>query len=173
MLVFANTLVREKKRNSQLGIVSMDRRMTMVDEKRFLDRTLEGLSRRAFVSVAAFHEGRLVGNCDLVRRASRDEMHTGVLGIVIVEGYRGVGLGEMMVRTALARALEIGVWLIELEVFATNAPARSLYEKVGFKTAGVIPRKMLRNGKFIDAVQMYCFLPHKRYTRVGAGRLSP
>jgi RimJ/RimL family protein N-acetyltransferase len=135
--------------------------MTKKDERRFLNRTLKGLAEGNVVSVAAFDRDRMVGNCDIFRRTPQDVRHTGVLGIVIVEEYRGVGLGEAMIKAALSQASEIGAWAIELEVFATNAPAKHLYEKVGFTTAGVVPKKMQRDGKFIDSVQMYLHLPHK------------
>jgi len=160
LVPFANSFVRERKRNRELGITSMERRMTRADEKEFLDKTLRDEALRRRVSVAAFHGARLVGHCDVVGRTSGDERHTGMLGIVVVEGYRGAGLGEKMVRTALGQAPKLGIWAIELEVFATNAPARHVYEKLGFKTVGTIPKKVLRDGRFIDIVRMYIHLPH-------------
>lgn len=160
LVPFANSLVMERKRNSELGITSFEKRMTRTDEKEFLDKTLRDVAKRRRVSVAAVHGGRLVGHCDIVGRTSRDERHTGMLGIVLVEGYRGTGLGEEMVRTALGQAPKLGIWAIELEVFATNAPAKHIYEKLGFKTVGVIPKKVLRDGRFTDIVLMYIHLPH-------------
>ena len=160
LVPFANSFVRERKRNRELGITSMDRRMTRVNEKEFLDKTLRDRAKRRRVSVAAFDGDRLVGHCDIVGRTSRDERHTGMLGIVVVEGYRGTGLGEKMVRTALGQATKFGIWAIELEVFATNAPAKHLYEKLGFKMVGIVPKKVLRDGRFTDIVRMYIHLPH-------------
>jgi len=160
LVPFANSFVRERKRNRELGITSMERRATRALEKEFLDKTLRDVAQRRRVSVAAFDADRLIGHCDIVGRTSRDERHTGLLGIVVVEGYRGVGLGEKMIRTALDEALKLGIWAIELEVFATNAHARLLYESLGFKTVGVIPKKVLRDGVFIDIVRMYTHLPH-------------
>jgi RimJ/RimL family protein N-acetyltransferase len=160
LVPFANSFVRERKRNRDLGITSMERRMTRADEKKFLDKTLRDEAMRRRVSVAAFCGDRLVGHCDIAGRTARDERHTGLLGIVVTEGYRGAGLGEKMVRTALGQAHKLGIWAIELEVFATNAPARHLYEKLGFKMVGTIPKKVCRNGRFTDIVQMYIHLPH-------------
>lgn len=42
---FANSFVRERKRNRELGITSMERRMTRADEKTFLDKTLLGVAK--------------------------------------------------------------------------------------------------------------------------------
>jgi len=160
LIPFANGFVKERKTNRGLGITSLEKRMTKRTEKQFLDRTLQGIKERRRVSVAAFHGSRLVGHCDVLGRPSTDEKHTGLLGIVVSEGYRGVGLGVAMVRTALQQALKLGIWAIELEVFATNSSAMHIYEKLGFKTAGIIPKKILRDGEFVDIVVMYIHLPH-------------
>jgi RimJ/RimL family protein N-acetyltransferase len=160
MVPFANSFVNEKKTNRDLGITSLDRRMTKADEKEFLEKTLKEKAKGRRVSVAAFHDGRMVGHCDVSGRPSPDERHTGMLGIVVVEGYRGVGLGRRMMETALAEASRLGIWMVELEVFATNVPAKHLYEKLGFKVVGVIPKKVRREGRFTDIVRMYAHLPH-------------
>jgi RimJ/RimL family protein N-acetyltransferase len=160
LLRFANALVKERKTNAELGVVSFEKRMTRKDEKEFLDRTLEGISGRRMVSVSAFDGSRMVGNCDINRRRLKDVSHTGVLGIVIMDGYRGVGLGERMIRIALHQAQVLGIWLVELDVFATNSIARRLYQRVGFKEVGTIPQKIQRAGMSIDEVTMYIHLPH-------------
>jgi|SRR5271157_1862865 len=160
MVPFINSLVKEKRTDPNLGVTGMDRRMTIADERKFLRTTLQERAKGRRVSVGAFHGDRLVGHCDIAGRSTLDERHTGVLGIVVVKGYRGVGLGERMIRTALAEAPKLGIWMIELEVFATNAPARHIYEKLGFKVVGVMPKKVLRKGRFTDIVRMYTHLPH-------------
>ncbi len=155
---FANTLVKERKTNRDLGIISLDRRVTRAGEEEFLRKVVEGVTRREAVSVAAFVGGRLVGNCEVTRRRPYDIRHTGLLGIAILDGYRGVGLGEMMVRKALQEARRIGVWLVELQVFANNSAAIHLYEKTGFQRVGVVPNKMRRRGRLMDEVRMYADL---------------
>lgn len=160
LLPFANGFHKERETNRDLGITSLDRRMTRKDEREFLEKTLKEVAKKRRVSVAAVVGDRIVGHCDISGRPSPDERHAGLLGIIVVDGYRGVGLGEAMMRTALKEASRLGIWMIELEVFATNAPAKHLYEKLGFKVAGVIPKKVLRDGRFIDIVRMYTHLPH-------------
>jgi ribosomal protein S18 acetylase RimI-like enzyme len=65
----------------------------------------------------------------------------------------------------LRETKRIGIWLVELEVLAINDRAKRLYEKVGFKTVGVVPNKILRDGKSIDIVSMYADL--KRTNKSG------
>ena len=162
LLPFADSFVKERKRNENLGITSFDRRMTKADEKEFLDKTLKGMAKGRRVSVAAFHRDLLVGHCDIMGRESKDERHTGLLGIIVMDGFRGLGLGQRMMTIAMNQAAKLGIWAIELEVFANNAPARHLYEKLGFKTVGTIPKKVYRKGRYYDIVRMYIHLPHAR-----------
>ncbi len=96
-----------------------------------------------------------MGHCAIKRRQPEDVRHAGTLGIAILRGYRGLGLGEVMIRTALGRAARLGMRLVELSVFATNEVALDLYKKVGFEKIGVVPSKMLRRGKLIDEVLMH------------------
>lgn len=58
------------------------------------------------------------------------------------------------------QATQLGIWLVELEIFATNAAAKHLYEKLGFKTVGIIPKKVIRDGRFTDIIRMYIHLTH-------------
>jgi RimJ/RimL family protein N-acetyltransferase len=59
-----------------------------------------------------------------------------------------------MMRTLVAESRRAGLKTIQLEVFANNPRAIHVYEKTGFKETGRIPKKMLRNGKFIDSIVM-------------------
>jgi GNAT superfamily N-acetyltransferase len=52
--------------------------------------------------------------------------------LFVEESARGSGLGRAMVDAAIARARERGCRRVELDVDADNAPARSLYEAMGF-----------------------------------------
>jgi len=40
-------------------------------------------------------------------------------------------------------------------VFSNNERAMHLHEKVAFRKFGVVPNKILRNGRSMDEVQMY------------------
>ena len=158
LLRFANALFDEKKVNRDLGLVSFDRQATMAEEREFLSEIVGGMKRKEVVSVAAFDGNRLVGHCDIRRRMREDVMHAGTLGITVLDGYRGVGLGEALMSRALLQARRMGISLVQLTVFANNTAAAGLYIKMGFRKAGTIPGKMVRDGKQLDEVIMYADL---------------
>jgi len=158
MLRFANSIVREKKENRVLGIAAFDERLTREFERKFLRSTLASVKKGSGVSIAAFAERTLVGECMVRGREPNDLKHTGLLGIVILSEYRGVGLGEMLMLEVLREAKRIGIWLVELEVMAINKRAIRLYEKLGFRKVGIVPNKIQRDGRRLDMVTMYADL---------------
>ena len=157
-IAFANGFVREKKSNRDLGLVGFDQRVTRAKEGKWLRGIVDAVKKREAVSVAAFVGGKMVGHCDVRRRGSADERHAGVLGIAVLDGYRGVGIGRNLMAEALRRARGIGLELVELQVFANNEAAMALYGKMGFKKAGVIPNKIRRGRRRLDEVAMYADL---------------
>jgi len=158
VLRFANELVRERETNPVLGIVSLDRRMTRGDEEEFLLRMIMGVRRREGVSLAAFANGKMVGHCNVSRLRPKDVRHTGVFGLTVIRDYRGLGIGKKISTEVLREAARIGIWLVELTVFATNERAIHLYEDRGFKRVGTVPNKILRRGRHTDEIVMYADL---------------
>jgi RimJ/RimL family protein N-acetyltransferase len=158
MLKFANLLVREKRTNREIGVASFDKRLTREEETKFVRSNVELAEKKQGVTTVALLGGRIVGECSLRRRGPSDLRHTGILGIVVLDGFRGMGIGEGLMKEVLRKARRIGVWLVELEVVSGNDIAVHLYEKLGFRKVGVIPDKVLRDGKLRDMVVMYADL---------------
>jgi ribosomal protein S18 acetylase RimI-like enzyme len=155
LLAFANKLVKEKKVNRELGVVSFDRRVTRKKEREWLRGLIEGVKKGEIVSMAAFVGDEMVGHSDIGRRLPDDVRHTGVLGIAILDGYRGVGIGERMMLEAIRQARSLGIELVELQVFAINKVALHLYQKLGFKIVGLVPNKMRRDDRYFDEITMF------------------
>jgi len=55
----------------------------------------------------------------------------------VEEGYRNEGLARQMVTLAIERFTQIGVSQIRLHAAWGNAPARTLFERCGFRSASV------------------------------------
>lgn len=67
--------------------------------------------------------------------------------LYVREDARGSGLGAALVEAAVERAATRGCRRIELDVAAGNAPARALYERLGFESPGgetLLMRRRLR-----------------------------
>ena len=97
--------------------------------------------------------GRVVASCDLhVGRGT--EVRTGNVGIVVKDGFRGVGIGTRMMQTIVGVAKKRGLRVLVLSVFATNERAIHVYEKVGFVKCGRVPGKHFHRGKYVDELIM-------------------
>ncbi|CAM2980214.1 ribosomal protein S18-alanine N-acetyltransferase [Paenibacillus sediminis] len=83
-----------------------------------------------------------------------DEAH--VTNIAVLKAYRGYKLGELLLNELMKTASSIGMSKMTLEVRVSNQIARNLYEKMGFKPAGV--RKGYYSDNHEDAIIMWADL---------------
>ena len=67
-----------------------------------------------------------------------DEAH--ITNIAVKESFRNRGFGIMLMEALIEEAKELEIFSMTLEVRVSNANALKLYEKMGFKSAGVRPR---------------------------------
>ena len=79
-----------------------------------------------------------------------DQAH--IVSIAVREGYRGRGIGNLLMVEAIDMALTSGADSITLEVRASNDLAQGLYEKFGFLKVGV--RRKYYSDNREDAVVM-------------------
>ena len=104
--------------------------------------------------VVALVGGQVVGWCDICPIGRPVYAHGGVLGMGIVEEHRGKGIGEALMRAALAQARQRGLTRVELTVRADNERAIALYRKIGFADEGVKRKAILVDGRYIDVACM-------------------
>jgi RimJ/RimL family protein N-acetyltransferase len=103
---------------------------------------------------------RLVGSLTMERYGNvQKTRHVRVLGMLVVKGYRGMGIGTMLIAHALkwARSRE-DVEKVVLGVFSNNQRAFRLYERFGFEVEGVKKKHYLIAGKHADEIDMALFL---------------
>jgi [ribosomal protein S18]-alanine N-acetyltransferase len=71
-----------------------------------------------------------------------DEAH--IINIAVREGFRGKGLGELLLISSMELASRLNSSVVTLEVRASNTVAQNLYTKYGFNKVGV------RRGYYTD-----------------------
>ena len=82
---------------------------------------------------------------------SLDEAH--VTTFAVLPDYRRRKIGERMLLSLFDRAEKLGAEWLTLEVRASNLPAQRLYEKYGFRPAGIRRRYYSDNNE--DAIIMW------------------
>lgn len=134
------------------GITLLARKPTLADEVDWFASLYRRFLAGDAVVVVAELEGRVIGSCTVSRigRAPDAENgHVGELGIVVYHGYRGRGVGQALLKAAIARSRR-RFEVVRLGLHANNVRARRLYERVGFHLAGTIPRAFRRGGVYVD-----------------------
>lgn len=98
----------------------------------------------------------IVGLASFMTQQRLRMRHRGRVGIGVQAGYRGVGVGEALLRALLDWATgEPEIERVELSVFAHNGRAMSLYLKLGFVEEARLRRAFkLADGSYYDDVMM-------------------
>ena len=101
-------------------------------------------------------DGRIAGNCQIAFRGSIKTRHRADVAIALRQAYWGLGIGSAMFEELIAagRRRE-GVTQLELIFIEGNSRARGLYEKMGFRIAGVHPNAIrLKDGTLLHEYLM-------------------
>lgn len=90
-------------------------------------------SEKGYWNLTARDDGSLVGYIGM--KAVLDEAD--ITNVAVDLDRRRQGIGKMLLRGLLAKAGELGIRRIFLEVRVSNTAARALYEQAGFRTVDV------------------------------------
>ena len=151
MLTYINTLSKEQTFVNKQGA-----QKTLEEEQKFLDGELKKIKEHKAVMLLVLIAGAVIGISGIGAKDGASS-HVGLLGISIAKNFRGEGIGKTLMKLVLEEAEKHipQLKLVELGVFDNNAPARSMYEKFGFKHHGTLPEGLLHRGEYRDHVYMY------------------
>ena len=126
---------------------------TLEQEKSFINEAYNDPDR---IMIACLVEGRFAGNCMISFRTGLKDHHRASVAIALLQEYWGFGIGTKMFVEMIQIARERdGVRQIELDFIEGNSRARSLYEKMGFRTTGVKPDAIrMKDGTFLNEYMM-------------------
>ncbi|MFJ8415703.1 N-acetyltransferase family protein [Bacillus paramycoides] len=108
--------------------------------------------------IVAEKDGEVVGWVVFEITQNRKRLsHTGSFGILIRKGYRGLGIGKMLLKALLEWAEKSPlIEKVSLGVFSTNHRAISLYKKMGFIEEGrKIKEFKFNDNEYVDDILMY------------------
>jgi RimJ/RimL family protein N-acetyltransferase len=147
LLALINGLVKEN------AMILADKPYKRKDEAVWLRNLLKDLKAGKVVHLVAETDGGIVGSTTVNRQQGKSK-HVGVFGIIIKGGYRNLGLGTAMSDATLGQARRAGLKLVLLEVFDSNPKARHMYEKLGFREVGRVPKKLYHKGEYHSGIMM-------------------
>ena len=128
----------------------------------FWDGVAAAVGEGATLLFAAERAGRIVGTVQVGIRQMPNQPHRAdVKKLLVMESERGRGLARALMTAAEAEAARQGKTLLVLDT-ATDSPAETVYERLGWQRAGVIPDYALYpDGRFCATTLFY--------KRIGAG----
>lgn len=151
MLDYVNSISRE-----ETFILLQGHQYSLDEEKDYLTKKLESISKHKAIQLLAFTKNELlgIGSIELKEHA---ESHVANFGISIAKEYRNQGIGKILMEKCLEEAIKNlpNLKIITLSCFASNPTAINLYYKMGFKEFGKLPQGLKRKGEFSDEILMF------------------
>ncbi len=120
---------------------------------------IASLSGREGVFLAEVDD-RVVGfqSLDLWAKYTDSFDHVGVMGTIILPGWRRRGIGRRLAEHVLDFARDSGYEKIVVYVRAGNVGAQAFYRSLGFVPKGVLARQVKIDGQYEDEVFLELFL---------------
>ena len=137
--------------------VELAKAPTREEEQEWFTGVLKDIKEGNKTYMAVFVDNAYAGSGE-IRRGKGRRKHTGEVGLSLGSAFRSEGIGTELLRTLVDEGRASGLRLLTLNCFETNDAALRVYEKVGFKKAGVIPGAIAHKDTFVGEVKMYLAL---------------
>jgi len=111
------------------------------------------------LALVAEADGEPVGTVQISLDRNMVSSHVGTLSIVVADGWREVGVGSALVRTAQGWAREQGLLKVALAVLPDNARAIAVYEHAGFVREGLRRRQYRADGGVLRDELLMAWFP--------------
>lgn len=112
------------------------------------------MRKKKQIHIVAVFGKRIVAYSDIRRKIGK-QAHAGELGIMVAKDFRNEGMGTILLQEMIRLAKEaLELKVLSLTMFANNSQAQHVYEKLGFRVCGAIPKEILHRGKYVDGVLM-------------------
>lgn len=120
----------------------------------------EFFAAQSYCGVAEEEAGKILGLCILHPNNVGRCGHIANASYAVSGGARGKHIGEALVQNSLVEAKALGFQIMQFNaVVASNVHARHLYERLGFRQLGVIPKGfLLKDGTYADICPYYKML---------------
>lgn len=149
LMDYFNPIIGEKAR------VTLEKKVTLSEERKYVLEQAKLLDSKRLVKVFLFVQGSIAGISDIRKSALPSEGHNVSFGIAVSRKWRGFGLGELLLRRAIAEAkMRFSPKKMWLDRYSGNRIAARLYRKVGFAEVARLKGFHSHYGKCEDKVFM-------------------
>ena len=151
MTQYINTLSKE-----QTFILFQGEQNTVSQEMKYLRSLLTKVKNKKAVCLLVFQGDMLIGHSQIEMK-EKAEKHIGNFGISIAQGFRGEGIGKLLMQLVLEEGKKYleGFRTCTLSVFSNNCIAYPMYQQFGFIEYGKLPKGLLHKDCLVDHIFMY------------------
>ncbi|MBP6993769.1 GNAT family N-acetyltransferase [Candidatus Woesebacteria bacterium] len=137
--------------------------LTEIEERAYIQDCLNRMDKRDLIKLVCIVDGVLAADCTVGRdiNTRKRGYHRGTFGLVVRKEYRGNGIGETLMKTAMSTAWQRmkGLQIVTLHVLGNNLVAQKLYEKQGFVECGRVKNGYWYRDAYVDDIMMQIHKP--------------
>ena len=97
---------------------------------------------------------KVVGHAFVQRGSLKKNQHAAGIGMLVIPGYRGIGIGTAMLEYIDSWARSHQLKKLFLSVFSSNQQALALYHKSGFLQEGIRPGQFIIDNHYVSEIVM-------------------
>lgn len=126
------------------------------DAEAFFEQVMRDVENGDCILLAAYARGKLVGTVQVAFPWPPNQRHRAdVAKLLVARSFRGQGIAKLLMQQAEVHARAAGKSLLVLDT-ATGDAAEKLYEGLGWKKVGIIPKYALYpDGRWCDTTVFY------------------
>lgn len=145
---YINAFVLEK------SFITVERPVSLREEKNWLEKNLKEIRGGRQLCLVAEGSCEIAGIAQAKKGVGK-ERDVVELSLSVSQKFRGLGLGEALLRELIALARrKLRPRVIYLACFGSNKPAFALYKKLGFREVARLPKWFNHFGRLEDCVFM-------------------
>lgn len=149
LLNYINTLVRDRE------YIGKQKPATRQEEMKWLREVLKDVRKAKKIHIIVELDEKIVGSCEVKVNHLDAAKHVGEIAIGLSKEAQNMGIGTKLIKILIEQSKLLKLKVLEITVFELNERARHVYEKVGFKYAGKIPKSYNYYGKYAARLIYY------------------
>jgi RimJ/RimL family protein N-acetyltransferase len=145
---YAGAIVEEAK------YIRMNKKPALAEEKKWLKGYMDSIASCDAVLIMVVVNGELGGIAN-AKKLVGNSNHVAEFGISLREKFTGMGIGSRLMSAVEKECNRIGVEIIMLSCDSCNARAVHVYQKMGFRRFGTLPKGSKRKDGYHDEIYYY------------------